>query len=96
MIPAAKRTPADVKRRQARYRYPPCRLSAPAKPRTSRRKSCFGRRGKLSAVGAALETSLSVGEAERMLQALAAKGHLVVSGEHGSLVYALWERDAPL
>jgi tryptophan synthase beta subunit len=56
----------------------------------------LGRRGKLSAVGAALETSLSVEEAERMLQALAAKGHLVVSVEHGSLVYALWERDAPL
>jgi hypothetical protein len=52
--------------------------------------------GKLTAVGAALETSLSVGEAERMLQALAVKGHLEVSVEHGRLLYALCERDAPL
>jgi capsular polysaccharide biosynthesis protein len=53
------------------------------------------RRGKLTAVEAALETSLSVEEAERMLQALAAKGHLEVSVERGRLVYALWEHDAP-
>jgi hypothetical protein len=30
-----------------------------------------------------------------MLQALAAKGQLQVTVEHGRLVYALWERDAP-
>jgi hypothetical protein len=29
-----------------------------------------------------------------MLQALAAKGHLEVSVEHGRLLYALWEIDA--
>jgi hypothetical protein len=54
------------------------------------------RRGKLTAVEAALETSLSVEEANRMLQALAAKGHLEVTVEHGRLYYALWDRDAPL
>jgi hypothetical protein len=53
------------------------------------------RRGKLTAVEAALETSLSVEEAERMLQALAAKGHLRVTIEHGRLVYALWKHRAP-
>ncbi len=53
-------------------------------------------RGKPTAVEAALETSLSVEEAERMLQTLAAKGHLEVTVEHGRLLYALWERDAPL
>jgi hypothetical protein len=53
------------------------------------------RRGKLTAVEAALETSLSVEEAERMLEALAVRGHLEVTVEHGRLVYALWERDAP-
>jgi hypothetical protein len=37
----------------------------------------------------ALENSLSVEEAERMLQALAAKGHLEATVEHGRLVYAL-------
>jgi hypothetical protein len=52
--------------------------------------------GKLTAARASLETSLSVEEAERMLQALAAKGHLEVTVEHGRLVYALWERDTPL
>src|SRR5215216_784374 len=52
------------------------------------------RRGKLTAVGASLETSLSVEEAERMLEALAAKGHLEVTVEHGRLLYSLWERDA--
>jgi capsular polysaccharide biosynthesis protein len=56
----------------------------------------LGRRGKLTAVEAALETSLSVEEAEGMLQALAAKGHLEVTVEHGRLLYALWDRDAPL
>ena len=45
---------------------------------------------------AALESSLSVEEAERMLQELAAKGHLEVSIEHGKLHYALWVREAPL
>ena len=52
------------------------------------------RRGKLTAVGASLETSLSVEEAERMLEALAAKGHIEVTVEHGRLLYSLWERDA--
>ncbi len=48
------------------------------------------RRGKLTAVEAALESSLSVEEAERMLEALAAKGHLEVTVEHSRLYYALW------
>ena len=39
------------------------------------------RRGKLTAVEAALESSLTVEEAERMLEALAAKGHLTVTVE---------------
>ena len=56
----------------------------------------LGRRGSLTVAGAALETSLTVEEAERMLSALAAKGHLEVSVEHGRLIYSLWEGDAPL
>ena len=52
--------------------------------------------GKLTAVEAALETSLSVEEAERILSELAARGHLEVTVEHGRLHYALWERDTPL
>jgi hypothetical protein len=41
--------------------------------------------------GVALETSLSVEQAERMLSELAGKGHLEVRVEHGRLFYSLWE-----
>jgi hypothetical protein len=50
----------------------------------------LGRRGKLTAVEAALETSLSVEEANRMLEELAFAGHLEVSAEHGKLLYSFW------
>jgi capsular polysaccharide biosynthesis protein len=50
----------------------------------------LGRRGKLTAVEAALETSLSVEEANRMLFDLVAKGHLQLIVEHGRLYYAHW------
>jgi hypothetical protein len=53
----------------------------------------LGRCGKLTAVEAALESSLSVEEADRMLSELAARGHLEVTVEHGRLYYAFWERD---
>ena len=53
----------------------------------------LGRRGKLTAVEAALESELSVEEADRMLSELAAKGHLQVIVEHGRLYYAFWEHD---
>ena len=52
-------------------------------------------RGELTVAGAALETSLTVEEAERMLSALAAKGHLEVRVARGRLLYSLWEGDAP-
>ena len=55
----------------------------------------LGRRGGLTAAGAALETSLTVEEADRTLSALAAKGHLEVTVERGRLLYSLWEGDAP-
>jgi hypothetical protein len=54
------------------------------------------RRGKLTVAGVALETSLTVEEADRMLSALAAKGHLEVTVEHGRLLYSLWGGDALL
>ena len=56
----------------------------------------LGRRGKLTAVEAALESSLSVEEANRMLFDLVAKGHLQLIVEHGRLYYAFWEHDTPL
>jgi len=52
------------------------------------------RRGKLTAVEAALETSLSTEEANRMLFELVVRGHLEVTVEHGRLLYSFWQRDA--
>jgi hypothetical protein len=46
-------------------------------------------------VEAALETSVSVEEADRMLSELAVRGHLQVTVEHGRLLYSFWEHDAP-
>jgi capsular polysaccharide biosynthesis protein len=55
----------------------------------------LGHRGKLTAVEAALETSLSVEEADRILSELAHNGHLKVTVEHGRLLYSFWEHDTP-
>ena len=55
----------------------------------------LGRRGKLTAVEAALETSLSVEEADRMLSKLAARGQLEVTVEDGKLLYSFWGHGAP-
>ena len=57
----------------------------------------LGRRGQLTAAEAALETSPTVEEAERVLSGLAAKGHLQVRvlGNPGGIFYSFWERDAP-
>jgi hypothetical protein len=50
--------------------------------------------GELTAAGAALETSLTVEEAERILFRLAAKGHLRVRASEpgGGLFYSFWQR----
>ena len=47
----------------------------------------------ITAAKAALETSLSVSEADRMLSGLAKDGRAEVRAREGSLVYALWEHD---
>ena len=49
--------------------------------------------GELSPGRAALETTLSVSEADRMLSGLAKDGHLEVRASEGRLVYALWDQD---
>jgi capsular polysaccharide biosynthesis protein len=54
----------------------------------------LGRRGKLTAVEAALESELSVEEANRILEELAFAGHLEVTVEHGRLLYSFWEHGA--
>ena len=53
----------------------------------------LARRGELSPALAALETSLSVAEADRMLSDLAESGHVEVRAHEGRLGYALWEQD---
>jgi hypothetical protein len=49
------------------------------------------RRGETTAAIVALETSLSVTEAEEMLSGLANAGHVRVVAKGGRLAYALWE-----
>ena len=49
------------------------------------------REGEITAVRAAMGTSLSVAEADRMLKGLAEGGHLEVRARGGGLYYALWE-----
>jgi len=51
-------------------------------------------RGELTPAQAAMETSLTVNEADEMLEDLAAKGHLDVRVRGGGLFYALWETDS--
>jgi hypothetical protein len=52
------------------------------------------RRGELTPAQAAMETSLTVNEADEMLEDLAAKGHLDVRVRGGGLFYGLWEADS--
>ena len=52
------------------------------------------RRGELTPAQAAMETSLTVKEADEMLEDLAAKGHLDVRVRGGGLFYGLWEADS--
>jgi hypothetical protein len=53
-------------------------------------------RGELTPARAAMETSLSVAEADKMLRELAENGHLEVRVRGGALFYALWARPAAL
>jgi hypothetical protein len=53
----------------------------------------LARHGEISPARAALETSLSVAEADRMLSGLAKEGHVEVRAHEGRLGYALWEHD---
>jgi capsular polysaccharide biosynthesis protein len=73
----------------------PARVSVTEAAKEKELLEALRRRGQLTVAGVALETSLSVKEADRMLSALAAKGHLQVRVEHGRLLYSFWEHDAP-
>jgi hypothetical protein len=52
------------------------------------------KKGELAPAQAAMETSLTVREADEMLKDLAAKGHLDVRVRGGGLFYGLWEADS--
>ena len=51
------------------------------------------REGELTPARAAMETSLTVAEVDRMLKELAEGGHLEVRARGGGLFYALWESE---
>lgn len=53
----------------------------------------LARSGEVTPARVALETSLSVSEADRVLSRLAKDGHVEVRAREGSLGYALWEHD---
>ena len=62
----------------------------------SRERELLGalrKRGELTPAEAAMETSLSVAEADRMLKELAEGGHLQVRVRGGGLSYSLWGRE---
>ena len=69
------------------------RPSEPAVSNSGEREllEALQRRGELTPAQAAMETSLTVDEADRMLEGLAAKGHLEVKVRGGGLFYGLWE-----
>ena len=50
-------------------------------------------RGEMTSAGVAVETSLSVDEADRRLRELAEAGHLEVRVRGGGIFYALWEAE---
>jgi hypothetical protein len=70
--------------------------SAPPAPNAREREllEALQRRGELTPAQAAMETSLTVDEADKMLEELAAKGHLEVRVRGGGLFYGLWEDGA--
>src|SRR5918999_3070855 len=66
----------------------------PSAPANSRERELLGAlrdRGELTPAQAAMETSLSVEEADGMLRKLAEGGHLQVRVHGGGLFYSLWE-----
>jgi hypothetical protein len=72
---------------------------SPAKPAVANSRErelleALQRSGELTPAQAAMETSLTVNEADEMLEDLAARGHLDVRVRGGGLFYGLWETDS--
>ena len=68
----------------------------PAAPNSKEREllEALRREGELTPARAAMETSLTVAEADKMLKELAEGGHLEVRVRGGGIFYALWEPGA--
>ena len=66
-------------------------LRLPARDKEREILETLARKGELTPVSAAMETSLTVAEADGMLKKLAEGGHLDVRARGGGLFYALWE-----
>ena len=65
-------------------------------PEGTKEKELLGalqHRGELTPAQAAMETSLSVAQADEMLESLASKGHLDVRVRGGGIFYSLWEHE---
>jgi hypothetical protein len=68
----------------------------PSAPTNSRERELLGAlrdKGELTPAQAAMETSLTVEEADGMLRKLAEGGHLQVQVHGGGLFYSLWEAE---
>src|ERR671910_2280666 len=70
-------------------------LSPPANGERELLSAIRDNEGSITPAEAAMETSLTVREADRMLSELAGGGHLSVEGAGGSLRYSLPSRQAP-
>ena len=68
-------------------------LAAPANSKERELLEALSEHGELTPARAAMETSLTVAEADKMLKKLAEGGHLDVRVRGGGLFYALWEPD---
>ena len=76
---------------------PEGRTATPARERKERELlGALRQWGELTPTRAAMETSLSVAEADEMLRELAEGGHLEVRVRRGAIFYALWTRPAAL
>lgn len=68
--------------------------NAPATSKERELLEAFREHGEITPTTAAIETSLTVAEADRMLNELARAGHLEVRARDGGLFYALWKKGA--
>jgi predicted ArsR family transcriptional regulator len=77
----------------ARSRHVSLRETPAAPGKEQELLEALERRGEITAARAAIETSLSIAEADEMLSRLAQNGHVQVHASEGRLAYSLWDLD---